>query len=120
MRLMNLETFKGFCYEQGMDFIRNFELYYDDPITNEDSLKKLNSIYKSILETRVVDENNINIFNLMDWFISVDNRIEEYMKQPSKIKIKTYGDFVINLLYGEQLEVALRHAIEKNITYLDQ
>ena len=97
MRLMNLETFKGFCYEQGMDFIRNFELYYDDPIINEDSLKKLNSIYKSILETRV-EENNVNVFNLMDWFISVDNRIEEYMKQPSKIKIKTYGDFVINLL----------------------
>ena len=119
MRLMSLETFKGFCHEQGMEFIRNFELYYDDPVLNENSLIEMNSIYKSILETRT-DENNINIFNLMDCFLSAGRRIEEYMKQPSTIKIKTYGDFVINLLYGEQLETALRHAIEKNITYLDQ
>ena len=119
MKLMSLETFKGFCYEQGMEFIRNFELYYDDPALNEDSLKEMNSIYKSILETRV-GENNVNVFNLMDWFFSVDNRIEEFMKHPSQIKVKTYGDFVINLLYGEQLETALRHAIEKNITYLDR
>lgn len=118
---MSIETFKSFCHDQGINFIKNFELYYDDPISNENSLKELNLIYKSILETEVIrnDSSNMSSFNLIDWFFKADYNEDIYMKQPSSIKRKTYEDFVINLLYGENIKVALSHAIEKNITYLN-
>lgn len=32
MRLMNKETFLECCMHEGRAFIKNFELYYDDPI----------------------------------------------------------------------------------------
>ncbi len=118
MRLMDKEIFRVFCHEQGMAFIRNFELYYDDPIANENSWKELHSIYKSIMETRILgkESNHIDALHLIDWFFKADYDLESVMKQPSYRKRKTYGDFVINLLYGEKMEEAFNHAIKKNIT----
>lgn len=116
MRLMDLENFREFCKNQGINFIKNFELYYDD--LNEKALVELNLIYKSIIETKAI-KYNINAFNLIDWFFKAGSNPYDFMKQPSSIKIRTYGDFIINLLYGEEIELSLRQAIEKNIIYID-
>lgn len=41
MKLMNEVTFFECCMHEGRAFIKNFELYYDDPISNENLVKKL-------------------------------------------------------------------------------
>lgn len=117
MRLMNKETFLECCMHEGRAFIKNFELYYDDPILKLS--KKLDESYKSIIETKILSNKSyeINIFNLMDWFFTAAAVPEDFMEHPSSVKLKAYGDFVINLLYGEKTKDALNHAIKKNITY---